>query len=154
MQLFSAMFLGTVFSTSLVSLDLEVNAAYRHAFWTISALQLLFCALPPLTAAPPRKPSYAKLALAEEEQAGVGDAHVVLASIEDAEAAAAGGAGARRERARACMIILHAGLIIFFYCAAEGIVGAQARSEAGVETMICLLEGATLLRRSRGDGVL
>jgi len=64
MQLFSAMFLGTVVSTAVVGLDLELTATvelsdsgdYRHAFWGISGAQLLFCALPPLLMRAPMPP--------------------------------------------------------------------------------------------------
>ena len=80
MQLFSAMFLGTVFSTSLVGLDLELTTAasatgqgdYRHAFWAISLGQLLFCALPPLFMTPPSRPGTV-IPKVEEEQQGLVD---------------------------------------------------------------------------------
>lgn len=145
MQLFSAMFLGTVFSTSLVGLDLELTTAasptgqgdYRHAFWSISLGQLLFCALPLLFMTPPRRPG-SVAAKGEEEKQGLVHSPGAGDSDDEEDKAPAGaasekphgqtaGTGAAEvstaDRRRSHVVVAHAGLIVFCYCSAEAMIG-------------------------------
>ena len=124
MQLFSAMFLGTVFSTATVGLDLEVTGDYRHGFWGISGGQLLLCALPPLFMTAPERPS-ASSAKPAADAGGDDDESAALVGEDSPEGSEGHGgrAGGGRAAPSSAMVIGHAGLIIFCYCAAEGMIG-------------------------------
>lgn len=152
MQLFSAMFLGTVVSTAIVGLDLELTATtddpdggqYQHAFWAISAGQVLFCALPPLFMKAPLPPIFTD---GYHEASGAGEIEEEVQGLVDCDSdhesddisdVDTDGEGVHQERRRLRSssaavaslgrihskgIVGHAGLIIFTYCIAEGCVG-------------------------------
>jgi MFS family permease len=156
MQLFSAMFLGTVMSTAVVGLDLELTATaeisdsgeYRHAFWGISAAQLLFCALPPLFMRAPTPPKHhiATHAVSDSGMGGEETLGLVSSDTEhdsdDAsdEDKSQNSSNHNRQKQpshsttwtgstlvlnsmRATMVVGHAGVIVFAYCVAESCIG-------------------------------
>jgi MFS family permease len=156
MQLFSAMFLGTVVSTAVVGLDLELTSSaqgqtdgeYRHAFWAISSAQLLLCALPPLFMAAPLPPSYnaskksqaaAGSGVGNEESRGLvrsddgaggfdsgsddDDGDEQSSSSPPPPPPPSSSVQAAMDRRRTRVVVGHAGVIVFCYCAAEAMIG-------------------------------